>query len=104
MLVACSLVATACRERASETRPRAEARAAASDAIVTVEAGKAAFFPPNKLRAGDRVFCAGPDNRVGAGVPMPGGGVSGIGDGPDTAMSIEIETRRDGSVLVICGT
>jgi hypothetical protein len=74
-----------------------------NDAGLTVSVGESRSFPSGALEPGDKIVCVDGQRRVGAGVPAPGEGLAGAGSGGDPlGMEIEIETRSDGSVLVVC--
>jgi hypothetical protein len=61
------------------------------------------LFPSGALEPGDKIVCLDGQSRIGASVPAPGKGVAGVGDGgPVPGIEIEIATKSDGSVLVVC--
>ena len=82
-----------------------EARKAPS---TTLGNGDRVTYQPGDLTPGKtRIVCrdrtAGGSTLSGAVyVPRPGRGVAGHGDGEDGAASIQVETRRDGTVVASC--
>jgi hypothetical protein len=78
---------------------------AASNSSVTVAAGASRLFPPGALQAGDKVTCTGGEQPIGGVVPARGEGVEGSGgasSGGGSGNGVKIETKSDGSVLVVC--
>ena len=68
----------------------------------TISEGETVTYERGVARPGDTIVCVTPAGRIGAGVGKPETGVSGFGDGPRGAVTIDVVTKDDGSVLAGC--